>query len=238
MKHTFIHLLCFATLSLSLLSCTKEGNGIEEPTGGLKEVEDICTQMEDITFRNFCYENFDTDKDGKVSMTEADAVSQIKVFALGIESLTGIEYFTNLTALNCNFNKLSSLDVSKCTNLTELNCSSNELVSLNVSNCTHLNVLDCHSNQLTSLDVSGCADLVTLGCQKNELTSLNVNGCVNLETLRCYHNKLTTLDVSTCANLSTLDCSDNPLTILYVHPHAPWFSIKYPQGVEIESKGM
>ena len=65
--------------------------------------------MDDINFRNFCYENFDTDNDGKVSIAEADVVSQINVFALGIQSLTGIEYFTNLTALNCNFNMLSSL---------------------------------------------------------------------------------------------------------------------------------
>ena len=47
-------------------------------------MEDICTQMDDINFRNFCYENFDTDNDGKVSIAEADVVSQINVFALGI----------------------------------------------------------------------------------------------------------------------------------------------------------
>ena len=250
MKHSFTYLLFFfATLSLSLSSCTKEDN---------KELEDICTQMDDINFINFCYENFDSDKDGKVTTAEANAVSEIKVFALSIESLTGIEYFTNLTALNCNFNKLKSLDVSKCINLTELNCSSNELVSLNVSNCVDLKTLDCHTNELTtldvsdcanlatlncntnklaSLDVSGCAHLITLGCQKNELTSLNVNGCIDLMTLHCNRNKLTTLDVSTCVNLSTLDCSDNPLTILYVNANSPWFSIKYPEGVEIESKG-
>jgi hypothetical protein len=40
--------------------------------------------MDDINFRNFCYENFDTDNDGKVSIAEADVGSQINVFALGI----------------------------------------------------------------------------------------------------------------------------------------------------------
>ena len=122
MKNTFISFLFLASLSLLLSSCTKENNGIE-----LKEVEDVCTQMDDINFMNFCYTNFDVNKDGKVSMIEANAVREIFVADKNIKSLIGIEYFTNLTELDCTYNELTSLDVSKCINLTELYCTDNPL---------------------------------------------------------------------------------------------------------------
>ena len=127
MKNTFISFLFLASLSLLLSSCTKENNGIDTPTEELKEVEDVCTQMDDINFMNFCYTYFDVNKDGKVSMTEANAVREIFVSEENIKSLIGIEYFTNLTRLQCNSNNLTSLDVSKCINLTELYCTDNPL---------------------------------------------------------------------------------------------------------------
>lgn len=40
----------------------------------------------------------------------------------GLSSLKGIEYFKSLTKLECDYNQLSSLDVSKNTKLTELWC--------------------------------------------------------------------------------------------------------------------
>ena len=130
MKNTFISFLFLATLSLLLSSCTK----IE-----LKEVEDVCTQMDDINFRNFCYTNFDVNKDGKVSMTEANAVREIIIYNQNIKSLVGIEYFTNLTKLNCFYNELTSLDVSKCINLTWLDCTYNPLTILYL-NAKHKNI--------------------------------------------------------------------------------------------------
>ena len=151
MNHTFIHLLFFTILSLLLSSCSKEDNSIDNPIEESKVVEDICTKMDDINFINFCYTNFDIDKDGKVSMIEADAVSEIRITAKEISSLTGIEYFTNITVLECYLNELTSLNVSGCVNLTMLYCHHNELTSLDVSSCAELSKLDCSNNPLTIL---------------------------------------------------------------------------------------
>lgn len=259
MKHTFIHLLFFTILSLLLSSCAKEDNNIDNPIEESKVVEDICTKMDDINFINFCYTNFDIDKDGKVSMIEADAVSEVRITAKEISSLTGVEYFTNITVLECYlneltslnvsgcihlktlycmYNRLTSLDVSGCTNLERLDCSYNELMSLNISGCANLTSLNCHHNALTSLDVSDCVNLSVLDCKYNKLTSLDVSGCVNLTMLYCHHNELTSLDVSSCAELSKLDCSNNPLTILYLNAKSTWSYISYPEGVNKESKAI
>ena len=53
----------------------------------------------------------------------------------------------NVTALYCDGNKLTTLDVSKNTALTSLSCSGNQLTSLDVSKNTALTGLDCYNNQ-------------------------------------------------------------------------------------------
>lgn len=54
-----------------------------------------------------------------------------------------------LTNLECNGNRLTSLDVSGCTNLHRLECQENLLTSLNVEGCESLRWLDCSFNQFT-----------------------------------------------------------------------------------------
>ena len=93
----------------------------------------------------------------------------LSVSSKSIVDLTGIEHFTALTSLNCGWNQLTSLDVSKNTALTSLDCTNNQLTSLDVSGCTSLTELRCYNNQLTSLDVSGCTALTELWCGGNQI---------------------------------------------------------------------
>ena len=64
----------------------------------------------DETFREFV-KQFDGDNDGVLNDDEIASVDGIHVQESGISSLKGIEYFTNITQLNCQDNNLSSLDV-------------------------------------------------------------------------------------------------------------------------------
>ena len=80
----------------------------------------------------------------------------------GITDLTGIEGFTDLTTLHCEYNQLTTLDVSNNATLYNLNCGSNQLTILDVSNNTALTSLSCASNQLASLDVSNNTALTSL----------------------------------------------------------------------------
>ncbi len=206
---------------------------------------DIFSVMDDAEFKVYC-EQFDTNKDGKLSLDEANAVKNIDVHgehdeynSLGeIQSLKGIAFFTNLEELKCEYNKITSLDVSKNTALERLNCNSNQLTSLNVSGCTKLKRLDinickkltsldvskntaledlnCCNDNLISLDVSGCTALTSLDCSENQLNSLNVSNNTALITLFCYSNQLTSLDVSKNILLGYLYCYSNQLTSLDV----------------------
>ncbi|MDD2386688.1 MAG: T9SS type A sorting domain-containing protein [Bacteroidales bacterium] len=88
--------------------------------------------------------------------------------------ILGIEDFVALAELNCNFNQLSSLDVSQNTNLTSLKCDDNQLLSLDVSANIDLTEISCNFNQLESLDVSVNSDLYLLICNNNQLSSIDV----------------------------------------------------------------
>ena len=131
-----------------------------------------------------------------------------------LTSLQGIEYFESLTYLNCIYNQLTSLDVSRNTALTELRCDGNQLTALDVSRNTALTLLLCSENRLTSLDVSPLTELKHLSCYSNLLKTLDLSRNTKLIHLNCISNELTSLDVSQNTTLTELWCYGNQLTEL------------------------
>ena len=133
-----------------------------------------------------------------------------------LTSLQGIGYFESLTYLDCDHNKLTSLDMRANTALTELYCRENQLTTLDVSANTALTFLKCDSNQLTTLDVSANTALTYLSCASNQLTSLDVRANTALTQLACSYNQLTELDVRANTALTELSCFSNSLASLDV----------------------
>ncbi len=190
----------------------------------------------DANFKNALIEaGVDTDENGEISYDEAEAVTSLDLegeyicdeetcwIVNGVDSLDGIQAFTNLDSLNCRINNLTSLDLSSNTALKWLWCDLNQLTSLDISGCAALTYLHCGcfhwgcgGNQLTSLDVSNNVALKYLSCGANQLTSLDVSNNAALEELSCDHNQLTSLNVSNNAALIGLGCGDNQLTSLDV----------------------
>ena len=188
----------------------------------------------DENFREFVSVNYDKNSDGILGIAEMGETF-IDVSGRSIESLKGIEYFSDLEylicennmltsldlsknkalrGLECSYNKIASLDLSGKTALVSVTCIGNEMTSLDVSGCNKLEDIYCYENKLTSLDLSGCEGLYGLWCNENELTSLNLSGCRGLVYLHCYDNKLTSLDTRDCQSLMDLYCSGNSLTSL------------------------
>ena len=154
--------------------------------------------------------------DDYVNTANINTVNYLDVSYQNIADLTGIEAFTALTYLYCEYNQLTSLNVSQNTALTQLYCGGNQLTSLDVSQNTALTDLYCYFNQLTSLDVSQNTALTYLYCGYNQLTSLDVSQNTALTYLDCRNNQLTSLNVSQNTALTYLDCGGNQLTSLNV----------------------
>lgn len=181
--------------------------------------------------------NANGDIDVKTNKAKIEGITELFIYGKQLTSLEGIENFTNLTTLNCNGNKLTTLnvsaltkltdlacstnkltelDLSALTNLTKLNCKSNLLTTLNVLPLTKLTSLVCSSNKLTTLDVSPLTALTNLECESNELTTFNASSLTQVKTMFIDKNKMSTLDVSGCTNLEKLSCQENELSTLDV----------------------
>ena len=166
--------------------------------------------------------NWTVNEDGTVTLNEDNWAAMQKKTVLSLNNkeltdLSGIEYFTKLTSLECRRNNFTKLDLNKLTGLTSLNCSENEnLTELNVSSLTDLTSLNCSDCQLTSLDVSRQTKLTYLNCNYNQLVSLDVNTLVDLTMLYCYGNELTTLNVDNLTKLEILGCRENRLEALSI----------------------
>ena len=176
----------------------------------------------DENFRAKVLQLLNTDGGGRTSksvMTETDIaalakITSLDVYSKDIKDMTGLEYFTGLTSLFCNDNKLTVLDVSQNTALKQLNCSGNQLTSLDISNNYNLINLNCSNNQLSELDISSNYELNILDCSDNELTELDVSHNSALTELNCSNNQLSLIEIWYVYDLVKLDCSNNQLTEL------------------------
>jgi uncharacterized repeat protein (TIGR01451 family) len=137
----------------------------------------------------------------------------LNVSSSGISNLSGVEYFINLTTLNCYSNQLTSLPALP-NSLTWLNCNSNQFNSLPQlpNSLTHL---ECGQNSLISLPVLPNT-LTYLDCHYNLITNLFTLPN-SLQTLDCGINQLTNLPALP-SSLVDLKCSGNQLTILPALP--------------------
>lgn len=84
----------------------------------------------DETFETMMLGLYDEDENGKVSPAEASKAKTLVCSGCGIASLNGIEYFRNLTSIDCSGNVLTSVDLRKNTKLAKLDLRANPLAEV------------------------------------------------------------------------------------------------------------
>jgi Leucine-rich repeat (LRR) protein len=158
---------------------------------------------------------FKGDSLNKSSTLVTTSTTTLSVYGNSISNLSGVQYFTSLTYLDCGFNTLTSLPALP-NSLTYLDCNNNSITSLPALPSS-LTFLACYTNSLTTLP-SLPNSLINLDCDNNSITSLPALPN-SLDTLYCYSNSLTTLP--TLPNsLTTLGCDNNSLTALPALPNS------------------
>lgn len=194
-------------------------------------------------FRYYVGFNFDKDEDGYLSEEERKKVTKIDVgenslYQLeyeypAVKTLKGIEYFTNITELDCSDSELKKLDLSKNTKLKKINCSMNALEKLNLKGNKQLTELYCNDNYIGKLNLaenhkikilnySGNKDIQIKGAKRlKKLTKLSANRTgidkINtayykkLKILECNDNNLTKINLKNNRKLQSLYCSRNKL---------------------------
>ncbi|MBT7750609.1 MAG: hypothetical protein HN728_12325 [Flavobacteriales bacterium] len=161
------------------------------------------TYVPDDNFENELIEQgYDAVLDDSVTTANIDTVIYLDVSSLNIGDLTGIEDFTSLTRLECEENKLTTLDLSQNTALNHLDVDANTLTTLDLSSNTALTFFEGADNQLTSLDLSLNVALTEFYCENNQLTSLDFKNGNNtlIVDFACTNNpNLTCIDVDDAA---------------------------------------
>lgn len=215
--------LCLSVLGMMLTGCSKNddgesdnpnNNGNEQPENpnepklpelpALPDPDDVCSAMDDINFMAYCYENFDVNKDGKVSVNEANAVRDINVNNQKILSLKGIERFPNIERISgLNSPQITELDLRYNLKLQSFNCFGNKklitvllpntLTSIGQSafySCSNLTEIHLPAS-LTSIGDSAfrCCDNLTEINFPDNLTSVGIYAfwnCYSLTKVACH----------------------------------------------------
>jgi len=195
----------FFTLILSVITCFLTAQNVHIPDPNFKAY--LVTDK-----------NINTNRDNEIQVSEAKAYNGgINCQNRKISDLTGIEAFVSIRSLFCDWNNLTSLDVSSNTKITYLSCSYNKLNSISdLCNNPKLTNLNLGDNKLTYLDVSKNTELTNLDISENNLTSFDVSNNTKLFFLRCQKNRLATIDVSMLVDLKSFACYNNELSSLNI----------------------
>lgn len=145
----------------------------------------------DESFLNYLKDNFDENGDGILSSMER-SVSSLNLKGKGISDLTGIELFYLLTYLDCSYNDLKTLDVSKNTRLRTLYCNNNHLTALDLSRNASLVKVDA-SNQFARAGEAAPSGNSSLPYQF-DLNRINTSLGANVD-IEDFMSKVYSLDV-------------------------------------------
>ena len=191
----------------------------------------------DQNFRDYVAGQWDKNGDKYFSPSEIAKATWISCDNREIDSLEGIQFFTEIWLLECYYNNLKTIDLSNNKKLSYINChhnqlkeldvsglpllktfycGHNELPSINVSKNEQLEDFDCQDNHLDTLNVSQNKELVKLSCGDNNLTEVDVSENKKLKELWCYRDSLSNLDLGNQTELEVLSCGGNPLSVLDV----------------------
>ena len=128
--------------------------------------------------------------------------TELHLWGLLIEDLTGIEDFASLEFLDINEMNISSLDLSQNSNLQQLIIGGLNLINLDLSQNVNLQLLFMAVLNLVSLDISQNLNLTYVILEfssdplLNKITHIDVSNNLLLDNFSIYRGFITSVDVS------------------------------------------
>ena len=171
----------------------------------------------DAHFKEYLVWHHDTDGDGEISGLEASAIRRIEIESDIIESLEGIEHFTNLEHLAFQGTRvdesepctarLKSIDISHNTQLMELGLGYLPLDTLDISHNPGLQRLEVYKLSIRHLDISHTHNLDIFAAGWCQLETLDISMEDAPREVHLDNNPLTSIHLGSNKNMEYMDCS-------------------------------
>lgn len=231
-------------LALSMCIALAGGSSFSVSAATTGKVAINKKNFPDKTFRGYIREEFDKNKDGKLSQREINKATNLCIFYqlhARLEKLDckGIEYFTKLRDVNICGVETVSINVSKnkklenisiyATTIKGLNVKGNKrLESLGISGGSNMKKLDLSANKnLKEIDCAYARNLKTIVFPEDSklewvdvavtaITKLKIKNAKGLKQLHCAENKLSSIELVNTPSLIDLECNTNRLKKLDV----------------------
>jgi len=152
---------------------------------------DITSTFTDPAFLAKVYEITGITPGDPIMDTDVNKIQDLDIRRLGIASLDGLEHFTALRIFYCNFNELTTVDLSANKELFQVFLTNNKITDANMAGLDKLQTLDLSYNLLEDFDASDLTALIELYLDNNYLTSLDITNTPSLKKLNVLHNEFT-----------------------------------------------
>lgn len=156
----------------------------------------------------------DTNSDGEIQVSEAEAAIQVVVGNENISDLTGIEAFVNILRLWFSQNQVTTIDTSALINLTQIDFSRNQLTSVDLTDNTNLITIIGEENPMTSLTLPATDSVRFLELENSDLATIDVSVIPNVLLLGLGFNNLTTVDLEDNGDLEYIRIAGNPISTI------------------------
>lgn len=190
-------------------------------------------QPYDSNLWHFLLKAYDTDGDHMLSSPETASVTEIELFDIPLESLSGLELLENLESLSLARNGLETIDLSPLKKLVFFSARQEPLVRTIIMNNLRLysTYLDLDSPYVKSLDYTRCPDIGMVSWVGNSLESIDFSLSARMYFLSVSGSSLKEVDLSASSIFERIVSRNNPslnaiwlrkgtsLTEIEVEPH-------------------
>jgi len=163
------------------------------------------------------YTGIDTNNDGEIQMTEAEAYTGGFTLTGNIKDVPEVKYFKNLTSLVINGSKVAVVDVTTNKEINQVRINNSLLTKLNLSQNSKLLAVDISkSSYLKELTFGSHPQLSFISLMFNAIEALNVTGCPMLTNFYFASNNVSSIDVTKNPRLAELNTAANQISTLDV----------------------
>jgi len=156
--------------------------------------------------------NYDLNKDGKISTSEADRVENLFLMNKGITATDDLPYFRNARMIILDQNNISFLSLKNMDKVQLVSCAGSNVSKVVADNLKSLTSLYLDNNLIENISMKMTPEINQLTVSLNKIKTIDISALKHLKKLNLEHNQIRNLDISSNTDLQTLNIMKNPIS--------------------------